>query len=344
MSVRIGLMGFGRIGRNVFRAVYGREDIEIVAINELAETHAMEYLLRFDSLRGPFAEPIRILDDSIYAGGKQIQVLHHREPGEIPWYDHGVDVVIEATGKFRARHELQKHLDQGADRVILSTPPTDDIDHLHIQGVTPSDVDRSNRIISCGSSTANATALLVKVLDDAFGVEEGSFTSVHAYTSEQSLTDVPARGDLRSSRAAMQNIVPQTTWTDEAIEQLFPHLRGKFKGIKLNVPVPGVSCTDLTLQMKRPVEAAEVNEVFRSAAASIHKGYLSYTDQPIVSSDIGGNPASCVFDSLATLVTDGVLLKVLGWYEQGGGISHRIVELAARIGSKSPAAGERRDS
>ncbi|MGE4618465.1 MAG: glyceraldehyde 3-phosphate dehydrogenase NAD-binding domain-containing protein [Planctomycetota bacterium] len=341
MSVRVGLMGFGRIGRNVFRAIYGRDDIEIVAINELANIQAMEYLLRFDSLRGRFEEPIRVLDDAIYARGRQIPVLHHREPGEIPWFEHGVDVVVEATGKYRARNDLQKHLDQGADRVILTTPPTDDIDHLHIRGVTCEEVDRSNRIISCGSSTANATALLIKVLDDTFGVEEGSFTSVHAYTADQSLTDVPAPGDLRRSRAAMQNIVPQTTWTDEAIEELFPHLQGRFKGMKLNVPVPGVSCTDLTVQMKKSVVAAEINEVFRSAAGSIHKGILSFTDQPIVSSDIAGNSASCVFDSLATLVTDDVLLKVIGWYEQGGGISHRIVELLAQMGPKSSQSGER---
>lgn len=343
MSVRVGLMGFGRIGRNVFRAIYERDDIDIVAINELADIHSMEYLLRFDSLRGRFKEPIRVLDDSIYAKGRQIPVLHHREPGEIPWYEHGVDVVVEATGKYRSRNDLQKHLDQGADRVILTTPPTDDIDHLHIRGVTPDQVDRSNRIISCGSSTANATALLVKVLDDTFGVEEGSFTSVHAYTADQSLTDVPSSGDLRRSRAAMQNIVPQTTWTDEAIEELFPHLRGRFRGIKLNVPVPGVSCTDLTVQMKKPVQADEVNEIFRSAAGSVHKGILSYTDQPIVSSDIAGNSSSCVFDSLATLVTDDILLKVIGWYEQGGGISHRIVELVAQLGPLAATGGERRN-
>ena len=343
MSIRVGLMGFGRIGRNVFRAIYGRDDIEIVAINELADVESMVYLLRFDSLRGPSEEPIRILDDAIYAKGRQIPVMHHLEPGQIPWYEYGVDVVVEATGKYRARNDLEKHLEQGADRVILTTPPTDDVDHLHIRGVTPDEVDRSNRIISCGSSTANATALLVKVIDDTFGVEEGSFTSVHAYTADQSLTDVPTSGDLRRSRAAMQNIVPQTTWTDEAIEELFPHLRGRFKGLKLNVPVPGVSCSDLTVQTKKTVTAGEVNEVFRSAADSIHDGILSFTDQPIVSSDIAGSSASCVFDSLATLVTDDILLKVIGWYEQGGGLSHRIVELATRLGPKASSGGERKN-
>ena len=344
MSVRVGLMGFGRIGRNVFRAMYGRDDIEIVAINELADIHSMEYLLRFDSLRGSFEEPIRVLDDSLYSRGRQIPVFHHKEPGQIPWFDFGVDVVVEATGKYRSRTDLQKHLDQGADRVILSTPPTDDIDHLHICGVTPAHIERSHRIISVGSSTANATALMLKVLDDAFGVEEGSFTSVHAYTSDQSLTDVPTQGDLRRSRAAMQNIVPQTTWTDEAVEELFPHLKGKFKGIKLNVPVAEVSCSDLTVQMKRPVKASEVNEVFRSASQTILKGVLDFTDQPIVSSDMNGNPASCLFDSLATLVTDDVLLKVIGWYEQGGGISNRIVDLISQVGPQSTTSGDRRTS
>jgi len=343
MSVRVGLMGFGRIGRNIFRAIHGREDIEIVVINELADIDSMEYLLRYDSLRGSFEEPVRVHDGALYARGRQIPVLHHREPGDIPWYDHGVDIVIEATGKYRSRADLQKHLDQGADRVILSTPPTDDIDHLHISGVTTGEIDRSHRIISVGSSTANATAIMIKVLEDAFGIEEGSFTSIHAYTSDQSLTDVPAAGDLRRSRAAMQNIVPQTTWTDEAVADLFPHLRGKFTGMKLNVPVAEVSCTDLTVQMKRKVTAGEVNAVFRSAAESHLSGVLDFTDQPIVSSDMKGNPASCLFDSLATLVTDDVLLKVIGWYEQGGGISNRIVDLIAEVGPRGVQKGERRN-
>jgi glyceraldehyde 3-phosphate dehydrogenase len=322
MSVRVGLMGFGRIGRNIFRAIHGREDIEIVVINELADIDSMEYLLRFDSLRGSFEEPIRVHDGALYARGRQIPVLHHREPGEIPWYDHGVDIVVEATGKYRSRADLQKH--------------------LHLSGVTTGEIDRSHRIISVGSSTANSTAIMIKVLEDAFGVEEGSFTSIHAYTSDQSLTDVPATGDLRRSRAAMQNIVPQTTWTDEAVADLFPHLRGKFTGMKLNVPVAEVSCTDLTVQMKRKVTAGEVNAVFRSAAESHLAGVLDYTDQPIVSSDMKGNPASCLFDSLATLVTDDVLLKVIGWYEQGGGISNRIVDLIAEVGPRGARTGERR--
>jgi len=330
MTVRVGLMGFGRLGRNVFRIVYGRDDVEIVAINELADARSMEYLLRYDSLRGTFDEPVRGIDDALYAKGRRIPVLHHKEPGEIPWFEFGADVVIEATGRYRKRAELQRHLDQGADRVILTTPPEDEIDAIHFPGVTPEPLDRKHRIISCGSSTANCTAILVKVLQDAFGVVEGSFTSVHAYTNEQSLADVPG-AELRSSRAAMQNIVPMSSWTPAAIAKIFPHLAGRFGGSKLNVPVSGVSCIDLTATLAQKVEIEAVNEVFRSSAASVLRGVLDFTDQPIVSSDVVDSPKSCVFDSLATMNVGGDLVKVLGWYAQGGGLAHRVVEVAAEL-------------
>jgi glyceraldehyde 3-phosphate dehydrogenase len=331
MTVRVGLMGFGRLGRNIFRAIYPRTDIEVVAINDLADSHSMEYLLRYDSLRGTFDEPVQVIDDALYAQGRQIPMLHHREPGQVPWFEYGVDVVIEGTGRYRHRAELQRHLDQGADRVILTTPPEDKIDTIYIRGVTPEPLDRSHRIISCGSSTANCTALLLKVLHDAFGVVEGSFTSVHAYTNEQSLTDVPA-ADLRSSRAAMQSIVPMASWTPRAIAKIFPHLADSFAGVKLNVPVQGVSCVDLTVTLARPVEVTEVNGVFRSAAGSVMRDILEFTEQPIVSNDVDESPRSCVFDSLATMVVSGNLVKVLGWYAQGGGLAHRIVEAAAQLG------------
>jgi len=326
-------MGFGRLGRNVFRIVYPRDDVEIVAINELADSRSMEYLLRYDSLHGTFDEPVRVIDDALYAKGRRIPVLHHKEPGEIPWFEVGADVVIEATGRYRRRADLQRHLDQGADRVILTTPPEDEIDAIHIPGVSTAPLDRKHRIVSCGSSTANATAVLVKVLQDAFGVVEGSFTSVHAYTNEQSLADVPA-AELRSSRAAMQNIVPMSSWTPEAIARIFPHLAGRFAGSKLNVPVSGVSCIDLTATLGRKVEITAVNEVFRSAASSVLRGVLDFTEQPIVSSDVVDNPKSCVFDSLATMAVGGDLVKVLGWYAQGGGIAHRVVEVAAEMGPR----------
>ena len=346
MKVRVALMGFGRLGRNVFRAIYPRDDLEVVAINELADSRSMEYLLRYDTLRGTFDEPVRVIDDALYAQGRQIPVLHHREPGDIPWFEYGVDVVIEATGRYRTRAALEKHLEQGADRVILTTPPEDALDAVHHAGVTTDSLDRSHRLISCGSSTSNCTAILVKVLHDAFGVSEGSFTSVHAYTSEQSLTDVPSP-DLRSSRAAMMNIVPLETWADTAVIDAYPHLEGRFTGQKLNVPVPNVSCVDLTAKLDRSVNETEINAVFHSAAASAPlRDVLGYTEQPIVSSDVDESDRSCVFDSLATMVVGGDLVKVLGWYAQGGGLAYRIVEAAAEFGPKrAPAqSGDRRQS
>ena len=337
-------MGFGRIGRNVFRAIYSRDDMEIVAINEIADTASMEYLLRFDSLRGPFDEPVRVVDEVLYAKGRQIPIMHHLEPGEIPWFDFGVDVVVEATGRYRTREHLQRHLDQGADRVVLTVPPGDEIDHLHIRGVTAEPVDRKHRLISCGSSTANCTAVMIRVINDAFGVEEGSFTSVHAYTHEQSLTDVPNSEDFRRSRAAVENIVPLGSWTDQAVMRLFPHLDGRFAGCKLNVPVPSVSCVDLTVTLKKQAEIHEINEIFRSAASTTLEEVLDFTEQPIVSSDIEGSQFSCTFDSLATMIVDGQLLKCLGWYDQGGGLSYRIVELLGNLGPVKTSRDDRRRS
>ncbi|MEE8141707.1 MAG: type I glyceraldehyde-3-phosphate dehydrogenase, partial [Planctomycetota bacterium] len=331
MTVRVAIMGFGRIGRNIFRALYPRNDLEVVAINDIASPQAMEYLLRYDSLHGRFEEPVRIMDGYLYAKGKRIPILHYREPGEIPWYDYGTDVVVEATGRFRAREELQKHLDMGADRVILSTPPVDEIDVVYIHGVSKGRVGREHRIISCGSSTANCTMVMLKVLDDAFGVETGFFTSVHAYTAEQSLIDVPSSIDLRLSRAAVENIVPLHSWTRKGVERFFPKLKGRFGGYKLNVPVPDVSCVDLVTVLPQEVTVPEVTEVFRSAAGSHLKQVLSFAEEPIVSSDMLGSSASCTFDSLTTMVVSGNMLKTLGWYDQGGGLSHRIVDVIAQL-------------
>ncbi|MGA1202685.1 MAG: type I glyceraldehyde-3-phosphate dehydrogenase [Planctomycetota bacterium] len=347
MTVRVGLMGFGRLGRNIFRAIYSRRDLQVVAINELADSKSMEYLLRYDTLRGTFDEPVRVIDDALYMQGRQIPVLHHTEPGQIPWYEYGVDVVIEATGRYRRREDLQKHLEQGADRVILTVPPADPpaapLDGIHLRGISAEPIDRDQRLISCGSSTANCCAVMVKVLQDAFGVVEGSFTSIHAYTNEQSLGDVPA-SDLRSSRAALENIVPLETWTDAAVIGAFPHLQGRFSGLKLNVPVPEVSCVDLTVSLDRSVTPVEVNEVFRSASASTLREILDFTEQPIVSSDVAGSDRSCVFDSLATMVVGGDLVKVIGWYAQGGGLASRIVEVAAMLGPRAGHGDRRNDA
>ncbi len=334
MAIRIAIMGFGRMGRNLFRAVYRDPSIEIVAVNDIAPPDALEYLLQFDSLHGHFGEPVRVMDDHLYVGGKRIPVLHQAEPGKVPWYDYGADVVIEATGRYRTRAELERHLEAGADRVILTTPPRDEIDSVHIRGVSPGPIAREHRIISCGSSTANCVAVMLKALDDAFGVEEAFFTSVHAYTTEQSLIDVPSNVNLRLSRAAVENIVPVDSWTEEVIPRIFPKLAGRFGGCKLNVPVPDVSCADLVATLALPAGTREINEVFRSVSGSTLKGIVDYTEEPIVSSDVTESPASCTFDSQATMVVDGTMVKTLGWYAQGGGLAHRIAEVIRQLAPK----------
>lgn len=339
MTIRIAIMGFGRMGRNLFRAVHADPAIDVVAINDTAAPDAIEYLLRFDSLYGPFGEPVRVLDGFLYVGGRRIPVLHEAEPGKVPWFDYGVDVVLEATGRYRTRAELEKHLEAGADRVLLTTPPRDALDVVYIRGVTPGPIAREHRLISCGTSTSNCVAMMLKTLDDAFGVEDGFFTSVHAYTTEQSLIDAPIgthreHVNLRLSRAAVENIVPVDSWTEEVIPTIFPHLEGRFGGCKLNVPVPDVSCVDLVTTLRTDVGPREVNEVFRSAAGSVAKGILDYTEEPIVSSDVAGSPASCTLDSQATMSVQDNMVKTLGWYAQGGGLAHRLVEVLRQLAPK----------
>ena len=334
MAIRVAIMGFGRMGRNLFRAFYSDPEIDVVAINDIAGPEAIEYLLQYDSLHGRFEEPVRVMDDMLYAGGRRIPIIHEAEPRNVPWYEYGADVVIEATGRYRTRAELEPHLEQGADRVLLTTPPRGEIDAVYIRGVSPGPIPREHRLISCGSSTANCAAVMLKTLDDAFGVEEAFFTSVHAYTTEQSLIDTPSPVNLRLSRAAMENIVPVDSWTEQGIEQLFPKLAGRVGGCKLNVPVPDTSCVDLVTTLETEVRPEEINEVFRSAAGSTLKGILDFTDEPIVSSDAAESSASCTFDAQATMVVDGRMTKTLGWYAQGGGLAYRLVEVLHQLAPK----------
>ncbi len=335
MTLRVGIFGFGKVGRNLFRAIYHRSDMEVVAINDIAEPEAMGYLLRFDSLYGCFEEPVQVIDGTLYAKGRRIPILNQREPGQAPWFEYGVDVVIDATGRYRTRAALQKHLDAGADRVILTTPPRDEIDAVYMQPLESAPIARHHRIISCGSSTACATAILLQVLDGAFRLESAFFTSIHAYTTEQSLIDVPSSVDLRLSRAAVENIVPVQSWTVEAMQRCFPKLRGKFGGCKLNVPVPDVSYVDVVATLEQEVRVKEVNAVFQSAANSTMKGILDYSEEPLVSTDVAGSTESCTFDSLATMLVAGNMVKVFGWYDQSAGHTFRIVDLLAQLVPKA---------
>jgi len=330
MAVRVGIMGFGRIGRNVFRIVYPRSDIEVVAIVDLAEPQALEYLLKFDTVHGRFTEPVRVTGNSLYAKGRQIKILQRRAPGDVNWAELGVDIVIEATGQYRTRAVLEKHLDAGAKRVILTVPPRDEIDALVVMGVNDDVVTPESKILSNGSCTANALAPICKVLNDAFGIERAFLTTVHAYTNDQRLADVPHE-DLRRSRAAAENIIPTTTWSPKVVEAILPELAGRLDGMALNVPVPDGSTVDLVALMKRPVTAEEVNEVLRSAAATRYSGIIEYCEQPIVSSDVIGNPHSAVFDAPSTQVLGGNLLKTITWYDNGWGYATRVVELIVRL-------------
>jgi glyceraldehyde 3-phosphate dehydrogenase len=335
MAVRIGIMGFGRIGRNVFRILYPRDDIEIAAIVDIAEPKSLEYLLKFDTVHGRFREPVWVSGDAMYCKGKQIRMLQERAPGDVDWAALGVDIVIEATTKYRTRDELSRHLQRGAKRVILTVPPRDDSIDIVVMGVNDDVLGPETDIVSNASCTANALAPICKVLNDAFGIVRGHMTTVHAYTNDQRLADVP-HTEPRRSRAAAVNIIPTGTWSPQAVMRIVPELQGKLDGMALCVPVPDGSAVDLVTLMGRPVTVEEVNEVVRSAAASNYKHIIEYTDQPVVSSDVVGNSHSAVFDALSTQVLGGNLLKTITWYDNGWGYATRVVELILRLAELDP--------
>ncbi len=330
MSIRIGLMGFGRIGRNVFRILYPREDIEIAAIVDIAEPVALEYLLKFDTVHGRFEEPVWISGDSMYVKGRQVKVLQSKAPGDVDWRALGADIVVEATGQYRTRAALQKHLEMGAKRVILTVPPRDEIDATVVMGVNDHVLNAETRIVSNASCTANALAPICKILNDTFGIERGFMTTVHAYTNDQRLADVP-HNEMRRSRAAAENIIPASTHSPKMVEKIVPELAGRLDGMALNVPVPDGSTVDLVTLMKRAVTPEEVNEVVKSAAATRYRDIVEFTAQPIVSSDVIGNPHSAIFDGLSTVVLGGNLLKTITWYDNGWGYATRVVELIQRL-------------
>jgi glyceraldehyde 3-phosphate dehydrogenase len=330
MTTRIGIMGFGRIGRNVFRIVHDRKDVEVAAIVDIAEPQSLEYLLRFDTVHGRFEDPVWVKGDSLYAKGRAIKIIQAKAPGDVDWGALGVDVVVEATGQFRTRAILQKHLDKGAKFVVLTVPPRDAVDALVVMGVNDHILSESTRIVSNASCTANALAPICKILDDAFGIDRGFMTTVHAYTNDQRLADVP-HTELRRSRAAAENIIPTETHSPHVVQSILPQLAGKLDGMALNVPVPDGSNVDLVTLMERSVTAEEVNEIVKSASLTTFKGIVEYTDQPIVSSDVVGNGHSAVFDGLSTFVLGGNLLKTITWYDNGWGYATRVVELIGRL-------------
>jgi glyceraldehyde 3-phosphate dehydrogenase len=340
VTIRVGINGFGRIGRNFFRAVAARPgtDIEVVGLNDLAGTSILAHFLKYDSILGRFPGEISVTENSLIVNGREIRVVSERDPGALPWKDLGADVVVESTGLFTKAADARKHIDAGARKVIISAPATDE-DITIVLGVNDHLYDPAKHdVISNASCTTNCLAPLVKVLLDEFGIVKGLMTTVHAYTTEQQLQDQIAltrKGtiDLRRARSAPQSVIPTTTGAAKAISRVIPELAGKLNGSSLRVPVPTGSITDLTVTLERETTKDEVNAAFKKAASEGPlKGYLTYTEDEIVSADIVTDPASCIFDSKLTLV-QGDQAKVFGWYDNEWGYSNRVVDLVERVGS-----------
>jgi len=328
----VGINGFGRIGRNFFRAVQASgADLDIVAANDLGDVATMAHLLKYDSILGRYPEPVRTTEDGIQVGDRTLKILAERDRAALPWGDLGIDVVIESTGLFTKAAAARKHVDAGAKKVIISAPATDE-DVTIVMGVNEGAYDSSKHtIISNASCTTNCLGPLAKVLDDAIGIQRGLMTTIHAYTQDQNLQDGPHK-DLRRARAAAINIVPTSTGAAKAIGLVLPQLSGKLDGYALRVPVPTGSATDLTVTASRDTSVDEVNAAYQAAADGPFKGILTYTEDPIVSTDIITDPASCIFDSGLTKVI-GNQVKVVGWYDNEWGYSNRLADLTLYVGS-----------
>jgi glyceraldehyde 3-phosphate dehydrogenase len=333
MPVRVGINGFGRIGRNVFRAAHeSGADVEIVAVNDITDNETLAHLLKYDSVYGPFPGTVEATGDSLRVDGREVRALEERDPAALPWSDLGVDVVIESTGLFTKRADAAKHLDAGAKKVIISAPATEP-DATVVLGVNFDDAyDPDNHtVISNASCTTNCLGPIAKVLHDGLGIERGLMTTIHAYTADQRLQDAPHK-DLRRARAAAVNLVPASTGAAKAIGLVIPELNGKLHGFAVRAPVPTGSVVDLTFQASRETTPEEVNEIVRAKAdTGPLEGILSYTDDPIVSSDIVKNPFSSIFDAQLTSVLEGTLVKVVSWYDNEWGYSNRCVEMAQKV-------------
>ena len=330
MAIALGINGFGRIGRLVFRAMMEKapDAFEVKAINDLTDAETLAHLLRYDSVHGRYPGKVEAKGDRLVVDGREILVVSEPDPAELPWGKLGVEVVLESTGRFREREQAEKHLQAGAKKVLISAPAKGE-DVTIVLGVNDEMLKPEHTIVSNASCTTNSLAPMVKVLNDSFGIERGLMTTVHSYTNDQRILDFPHK-DLRRARAAAMNIIPTTTGAAKAIGKVVPELDGKMNGMSLRVPTPDGSITDLVAVLKREVTVDEVNEAFRKAAEGEMKGILEYCEDPIVSTDIIHNPASCIFDAGSTMVV-GNLVKVLGWYDNEWGYSCRCVELLQKM-------------
>jgi glyceraldehyde 3-phosphate dehydrogenase len=332
MTIRVGINGFGRIGRSVYRILSDRKDVEVVCINDLFDNQQLAYLMKYDTVMRVFPKTVTADADYMYIDGVRIAMTAEKDPARIPWGRLGADYVIESTGVFRSRDKIAKHLEAGARKVILTVPPKDDIDAMIVMGVNDQMLKPEHRLVSNASCTTNCLAPIVKVLDGAFGLEEGFVSTVHAYTNDQRLADVPHK-DLRRSRAAAENIIPTTTGAARAVGKVLPHLKGKLDGLAMRVPVPDGSIVDLAVRLRARPSVAEVNSAVQMAAAGPLAKIVEYSEVPLVSSDIIGNPHSSIFDALSTTSHGDGYVKVVAWYDNEWGYSNRVVDLLDRMAS-----------
>ncbi|MCS5623857.1 MAG: type I glyceraldehyde-3-phosphate dehydrogenase [Candidatus Marinimicrobia bacterium] len=331
--MRVAINGFGRIGRSVFRVLNNRNDIDVVAINDIFDKGALTYLLKYDTVMGRFPGEISLDSNILHAGNQKVKLIAERVPADLPWGELGVDVVIESTGIFRMREQLESHLDAGAKKVILTVPAKDDIDYTVVIGVNDDGLKPEHRIVSNASCTTNCLAPMAKVLNENFGIELGVINTIHAYTNDQRLADVP-HSDLRRSRAAAENVIPTTTGAARAVGVVLPELNGKLDGIAMRVPVPDGSVVDFNVLIKKEATIDQINDAVRSAADSGPlKGILEYSTLPVVSSDIIGNSHSSIFDAPFTRVIEGNYIKTLNWYDNEWGYSNRVVDLVSLLGN-----------
>jgi glyceraldehyde 3-phosphate dehydrogenase len=332
MGVKIGINGFGRIGRNLFRAAKQRgSDLDFVAVNDITDSKTLAHLLKYDSVLGTLDRDVGVFANGVTVDGDELRVLAVRDPAELPWKELGARIVIESTGLFTKREDADKHIAAGAEKVIISAPAKGE-DLTIVLGVNDDQYDPAqHNVISNASCTTNSVVPMAKVLDDAFGIEQGFMTTIHAYTNDQRILDLPHE-DLRRSRAAAINIIPTSTGAAKATGAVLPHLKGRMDGLAMRVPVPDGSVTDLVVTLKREITVEEVNAAFKAASETgpLSGGLLVYTEDPIVSSDIVGSPASCTFDSLSTMAM-GNVAKVIGWYDNEWGYSNRLVDLVEKV-------------
>ena len=325
--MKIAINGFGRIGRSVFRILNNRENIDVVAINDIFDKGALTYLLKYDTVMGRFPEEVSLEGDILKTQSQSVKLLAERDPASLPWNELGVDIVIESTGIFRQRDQLQYHINAGAKRVVLTVPSKDEIDYTVVLGVNDDGLKPEHKIVSNASCTTNCLAPMAKILNESFGIQMGVINTIHAYTNDQRLADVP-HSDWRRSRAAAENVIPTTTGAARAVGKVLPELDGKLDGIAMRVPVPDGSVVDLNVRLDKEVTTDEVNDVIRSASESGPlKNVLQYSTLPVVSTDIIGDPHSSIFDAPFTRVIEGNFVKTLNWYDNEWGYSNRVVDL-----------------